>query len=227
MFRIAGLVALFLLFPQIASAEPIVLHIGGDHRKISAEDCARKAVEAMGKEKFILAEVGKDGYAWGYDEKTAVRVLALPYKDGVHVIIVVAGKENPEAERVRNAVRAHIHDGVLDPTVPKQIKTSDTSRKGCGLSLRWGVEQRNVIPTMRFFKPAAAIVMEKQGFATTESGPALVFGGTAESALAVFAVPGPNEISAHIGVIAVNTEEAVAERLQSVIRGGIVRVLFD
>ena len=212
---------------QRAAAQPLALHVGSNTARISRDECLHKAVAAMIRENLIRAEIDKDGQAWGVNEHTLVKVHAVPYRDGVHVIVIVAGKDAKDAERLRNALRSHICDEPYDATAPKQHQAADASRKPCGVHMRLGLEQRNIIPTVRFFIPATTIVLEKQGLGTNPGGPALMFGGNAQTCVAVFAVPGPNEVNVQIGVAAASADDKEAERLSSVIRSGVVRVLFE
>jgi hypothetical protein len=220
-------VAYLALAADSARAEPIALHVGAEFRRISREDCAHKAIQALVKEDFIHAEIDKDGNAWGRSEKSIVKVLGLPYRDGVHAVVIAASHDNKAAERLRNAIRTFVLDGPHDPQAPKQHRAADASRKPCSLVLRYGLEQRNVIPTMRFFVPATTIVLEKQGLGTSQGGPLLMFGGNAQAALAVFAAPGPNEVNVQLGVATVSSDDKEADRLQNVVRTGVVRVLFE
>ena len=83
------------------------LSMGYDNRKITREECARKAVEAMAeKHKFPFAEVTEDGNARGWNDKTNVLVMSFPMPDPerVFVVVVAAGMEAAETERVRVAV---------------------------------------------------------------------------------------------------------------------------
>jgi hypothetical protein len=69
--------------------------------------------------------------------------------------------------------------------------------------------------------------MEKNGMKTHQPNAAMVFGANAQGTACVFAVPGPNEVNVRIGVAAVSDEAKEADRLQSVLRAGVARVLFD
>jgi hypothetical protein len=225
-YRVAAVVLLAIAAPR-AGAEPLAMHIGHEFRRMSAEDCARKAIAAMIKEKFIRAEIGKDGNAWGVNETTAVKVLAFPYRDGAHVVVVAAGQDNKEAERLHHAIRHNVWNATLDPESPKEHKCDDAGRKPYGGTLLFGMEQRNIIPTLRFFIPAATIVLEKQGLGTNQAGPGLLFGGNQQTAIGMFALPGPNEVQVRVGVIVISGDQKEAERLQNIVRTGVVRVLFD
>jgi len=208
--------------------QPIALHVGGEFRRLDREECALKAVEAMGvKEKFILAEIDKDGNAWGYNEQSVVRVFTVSYKDGVSLAVVVAGADNKEAERLRNEIRTHIAEGAVNRQTPKQIKTTDTDRKPCPLQLRWSIEQRSAIPVARFLLPIAAVVMEKNGLGTNNGGGNMMFGGNGQSAAVAFGLLGPNDVNINFACVAVSADEHEAERLSNVIRAGIVKVLYD
>jgi hypothetical protein len=208
-------------------ADPLAIHVGSEFRRMSVEDCARKAIAAMIKEDFVCAEIGKDGNAWGASESTTVKVLALPYRDGAHILVIAAGKDNKEVERLRNAVREHVTNAPLDPEGPKHHQCGDPARKPYSGTLLCGLEQRTIVPTLRFFIPAATIVLEKQGLGTSPGGPALLFGGNQQVALGAFALPGPNEVNVRIGVAVISEDRKEAERLQNVVRTGIVRILFE
>ena len=220
-------ITLVSMMPANVHAGPVSVSCGADFRRTSAEECARKAMAVLIKEKFIRAAVEEDGGVSGVTEQTAVKVLALPFRDGVNVIVVVGGTDDKEAERLRNVIRTHILEGPDDPDAPKQHQAADADRKAFAGKLSVGLEQRNVLPTIRFFPQAATIVMEKNGMKTHQPNPAMVFGANSQGTACMFAIPGPNEVNVRIGVAVVSEESKEAERLQSVLRAGVVRVLFD
>src|SRR5262245_6825369 len=145
---------------------PWALHWGGDVRPLTREACALKAVEAMGvKEKFVFAEVTEDGNARGWNERTAVVVVSFPQVgSGVLVLVYAAGKDDAEAERLRNVVRAHVLDGPYNPDVPQRIGAEESDPKPKGPAIHVHSEKRTVISLLRFFEAAASIVLEKQGY---------------------------------------------------------------
>ena len=213
--------------PPPPVVNPISIHVGGDYRLISPELGAHKAVEAMAKEKFLFAEIDKDGTAWGYNESALVRVFFMPNKGGVQFLAVVASRDKHESEPLSSAIRKHVADGELDPKAPKQIKHADGTRKPCDLKMRWSVEQRTTIPAVRFFVPAAAIVMEKQGLTTHHPGGTAVLGSNANTMMLAFAFAGPNEVSGQFGAVAISVDDKEGERLHNVVRSGIMKVLFE
>ena len=219
--------ALTLIMSNVAWAGPYTIHIGGDFRRVDRESCARKAVEAMAKAKFIRAEIDKDGNAWGHDEKSFAQVITLPYKDGVHILIFVAGSDATYTDGIRSALRTHVSDGPFDPDSPKQVASDDASRKPCDLKRRWGMEQRPTLSLLRYFQPAAAVVMEKQGLGSQQAAGMAVLGGGGHGVMATFALPGPNEVNVYVGTIAFSTDDAEADRLQSVVRTGLLKFLYD
>lgn len=220
-------ITLLSMTPANLNAEPVSISCGADFRRASAEECARKAMAVLIKEKFIRAGIDEDGGVSGVNEHTAVKVVTLPFRDGVNIIVVAGGANDKEAERLRNVIRTHILEGPDDPDAPKQHQAADADRKPFAGKLSLGIEQRNVLSTVRFFAQAATIVMEKNGMKTHQPSPAMVFGGNAQGTACIFAVPGPNEVNVRIGVAVISDDSKEADRLQSVLRAGAVRVLFD
>jgi hypothetical protein len=209
------------------AAGPVSIHFGAEFRKISAEECVRKAMAALAKEKLIRAQIDEDGGVSGVTEQTAVKVLALPFRDGVHILVFAGGADDKEAERLRNAVRTHILEGADAPDAPKQHQDADKSRKPYAGKLSVSLEQRNVLSTVRFFAQAATIVLEKNGMKTHQPGPGMVFGANEQGTACMVAVPGPNEVNVRIAAAVISEDAKEADRLQNVLRAGVVRVLFD
>ena len=122
-FLLAAL-AVIGVVPVTLAGGPISLSVGFDSRKMTRQECARKAVEAMGvREKFGFAEVTGDGNAQGWNATSAVRVMSFPMPDSrrIYIVIVAAGHNEAETERVQLAVRAHVFDGPDDPKTPARI----------------------------------------------------------------------------------------------------------
>jgi hypothetical protein len=210
---------------------PNSLHYGGDTRKMTREACAQKAVEAMGvKERFCFAEVTPDGNARGWSDKTAVLVLSAPtpVKENVFFLVIVAGKDNAEAERLRNVIRTHILDGPHDPGVPTRFGPEEGTAPPPPLALCLQGETRTIISPLRFFEAVASIVLEKRGFGTKAEGKMLVVGGNPQqmAALAIL-TPTASGLSVRLNVVAITADKASAEDLAKELLQGMVKVFYE
>ena len=219
----------FGAFPTAMRAEdPIAVHIGAWAQKTTREICGQKAVEAMGiKEKFLFAQVDEDGNARGYSATAAVVVLSVPHQDGIWVGVVAASRNNAEAGRLRDAIRAHIAEGPHDPKVPKEIGKPDAKKKLEVPALAWRVKHRDANALLRFFEAIVCIVFEKQGFGTTTPGKWLVCGSSTDRMAIAFAVPGANALKVHLGVVVAGKEEEDCKQYSQALWKRIVDLLYE
>jgi hypothetical protein len=224
------LALLAALAPAARASEPVAMHVGGDVRTMTREVCARKAVEAMGvHEKFPFAEVTADGNARGWNDKTAVLVLALPTpaEDTIMILIVAAGKDNEQAARLRNVIRAHIFDGPLPANGPKRIAPKGVALPPCPVFLCWSTEERSAITLLRFFEAVATLVLEKQGFGTNSGGKDMIFGGFPGRAVVAFLSPLSTGVLARLNVIAATDDEETSRKLAKELLARIVKVIYE
>jgi hypothetical protein len=221
-----GLLALLASAPA-ALAQPVSMHIGGDARRMTREVCARKAVEVLGvKEKFTFAEVTRDGHAWGYNGRAAVLVLSFPHPAGIQILIIAASKDNAEAERLRNVVRAHVFEGAHDPSVPPRVgkKTKPSANE---VTLRWRIQQRPLITPLRFFDAVASIVLEKKSYTLGSSGSKeAVVGASPARVVFAFSASSASAFLRNLGVVTAceaGDDEPVSEKVLS----AITQVIYE
>src|SRR5262249_24952750 len=208
----------------LTAASPVALHVGTDWRKLTREECALKAVAALAKEKFILAEVTPDGDAWGCSEKSSVLVKSVPYGDGIVVFIFAAGLDQADDEGVRNRVREHVWDGPFDPETPRQIKTTEAGRKAMGPTVRWdGGECEGA--QMRLFTPASLIALDRYKFQMQAPGPILTLGAAETTSAAAFCGPGKGDAKGYVGAVVASLDGAEAEKLPKAIKARLVKIL--
>lgn len=221
---LASVVAISIV--STVAAGPPTITVGADFRRLDRETCALRAIKALTDAKMIHAEIDKDGHVLAADEKTVVRVMILPLKDGANVFVAIAGEDGPYNERLRENLRTAIGDTAVAADAPRSLK-SDGDRKPIALKSRWGVEQRVQSPVLRFLVPTASLHLEKQGLKSHHIFGSAVLGAGPESALAVIALPGPNEINFYLLTCAFSADDAEADRLQNTIRTGVLKTLFE
>ncbi|QJW98279.1 C1 family peptidase [Frigoriglobus tundricola] len=129
-----------LTAPGQALAAPAV-QMGGDWRKMTPKMATTKTVEAMVlKNDLIRAEV-RGNFAFGYGETAAVVVHAAPDGDGSYLTVVAVSTDDGEAERLRNAVRAHVFDGPYDDTIPHELDSKKSGRRSTAPAVRYAALQ--------------------------------------------------------------------------------------
>jgi hypothetical protein len=208
----------------LPAAAPVAFHVGTDWRKLTREECALKTVAALAKEKFILAEVTPEGDAWGCSEKTSVFVKAVPYGDGVVVLVFATGLDQAEVEGLRNRVREHVFDGPFDPDTPRQFKTTEAGRKPVGPVLRWDGGECETTQ-MRLFTPAALIALDRYKFQVQAPGPILTLGASEATSAGAYCVPGKGDAKGYVGAVVASFDGAEAEKLPKAIKARIVKIL--
>jgi hypothetical protein len=205
------------------------LSMGYDNRKMTREECARKAVEAMAaKHKFPFAEVTDDGNARGWNDKINVLVMSFPMPDPerVFVVVVAAGMEAAETERVRVAVMSHVCDGPYDPKAPTRVAPEGGKAPSQPCTLCWKSEERTVTNLLRHYVPAATIVLEKKGY-QTKAGPVVVLGFMPDRGVTAFLAPTATALSARFNVVVATPGEASGEKAAEDLLSRIVKVLYE
>jgi len=210
-----------------SAGNPGALHLGGEWRKMSREECARKALAALAKEKMVEGGTDAQGNAWARDEISSVLVVSLTARDGVQVFVFAAGQDGAKAAGLRDRVRAAVLDGPAVPEPDRPVEFAAEGHKPGGPVLRWGVERCNLAQTLRFFEQAASIVVEKHHFAASTPGPNVVFGQRPDCLLAAVHVPVPSEGTGYLGVLVCGAEPGEADRLQKSVRRAIRKIFFD
>lgn len=209
---------------------PISIHFHSQFVKADRDAVALRAVDALAnKEKFAAAEVLSDGNVFGWNDKASALVIIQPFRDGVHFSLFVAGRDNEEAGRLRNAIRGHLLASGPTADVPRSVRREDGVPKP-PVALKHGADSRNATPILRFFQPAGFIVMEKHGLSPSDAGmpnTPTAFGGSATRMAAAFALPGPNEIGVRIYSVVAAADDDEADRLQRAIRQDMLKVLFE
>jgi hypothetical protein len=220
-----GLLALLAGPLPLYAGGPWSLHVGADVRKMTREACARKAVEALAKEKFPFAVIDKEGNAWGHTDRAAVAVLSFLCPDGLQILVLAVSSDNAEAGRLRDAVRAHVFDGPYNPSAPRRIGKKGRSSRGPVLC--WSIDSRPMIGPLRFFEAVTSVVLEKRGYQVMPGTKDLVFGGKRDLALTVFSVPAANAFARHLGVIAVSDTEEEGRQASRALLSEVLKVLYE
>jgi hypothetical protein len=224
--------ALAVVLALAASAranELIGMHMGGEARKMTRPECARRAVAAMGKEGFAFAEVGEDGNARGWNAKTSVRVLTfdLPAGDTVLFLVVTASKDNAEAERLRTALRARICDDAADTDAPQRVAPEKDPPPAEPVFLACKQEERSLIPQLRLFEPVATLVVEKRGFGTNPGGRNTIFGGCPGTAVVTFVTPSSKGVSARLNTVVATFDANTSASLARKLLDDLVRMFYE
>lgn len=209
---------------------PVAVAVGFDNRKMTREECARKAVEAMGaKEKFPWAETTKDGNAQGWNAKVAVQVLSYPMPDPerVYIVVITAGTDGPEAERVQQIVRAHVMDGTDNPNTPARIAPAGGAAPPRPVTLTCkSQEQSATNPVLKHFAAAATIVLEKKGY-QTKAGSGMVLGFFPDRSGVAFLAPTTKAISVRLNVAYATPGEEPGDKAADDLLNQIVKVLYE
>jgi len=213
---------------EARAAEPINIHAGGEFRKLTRDECNAKAMATLrADQKFSHVELTADGFVLGWNDVATVLVAAFPFRDGVLFLVTAASKDNFIAERLRNEVREFI----LDPKdLPESSGVKQVSRKTPQpnpLPICWEVSKRGAQNTLRFFDAAAALAMEKQGMRSAIASKTMVFGAAPEGMAVAVLVPGANQISVNLLVIAVSEDDKEAARLKKAAQTELLKILFD
>jgi hypothetical protein len=228
-FGVGLLVALFINPPAGSppTGQSYAVHVGSWPQKITREVCAQKAMAAMARQSFLCAGVDADGNAWGFTATTAVMVVSFRYLDGVQVVLVAAGRDNGDAERLRNLLRSEISDAPLDADSPSRIGDPDTKRGPDVPYLCCHLEQRSLINLLRFFDTASCILLEKHGLNTNIHSKCLVFAGMQDMVVTTFLGGGPNGVSANLGVVTASPSAGTAQEFSRTLCRELVKLLYE
>jgi hypothetical protein len=230
MTRLASALAATLLLAATASAQaPLMLRYGGGTMKLSSETAARKAVSALAAEKFAFAEVTADGHARGWNDKYAVFVLCMPTPnpDLSQVLVVAAGADEVEAERLRAAVHTHVAEGKDDAKSPKRVAPADGKVPPAPVSVFVKSEERAGMPVLKYFSPVTSLVMEKMGMATKPDNQTLVLGSSPAVLSAVVIGPTANALNVKLSVVTITHGEKPAEKVADDVLSRVVKVLYE
>jgi hypothetical protein len=226
---VAALVVAVASAQAVRADGPVAVSVGYDTRKMTRESCGRKAVEAMGaKAKFPFAEVTVDGHARGWDARTTVMVLSFPLPDPerVFVMVVVAGGETKEADRVRDAIQSHVFDGPYNPETPVRLTPSDGKAPPRPYTLCWKSEDRGAVNLLRLYDAAAAITLEKKGFQTHQAQ-GKVLGASPTQGVVTFVAPTASAATARLNVVFAPPGEESGEKAAEDILARIAKILYD
>jgi hypothetical protein len=226
-FLLATLVVIGVA-PVTLAGEPISLSVGFDNRKMTREECARKAVEAMGvREKFGFAEVTGDGNAQGWNATSAVRVMSYPMPDDgrIYIVIAAAGHDQAETARVRQAVQAHVFDGPDDPKTPARIPSGGTPPP-CPVTLSYKSAERAANTVLRHFSPVAEVVLEKKGY-RTQTGTRLVAGTLPDRSVVTFLAPTASAVLMRLNVVYATPGEEAGDTTAEDLLSRILHVLYE
>lgn len=226
---VTALVVAVLTAHAVRADGPITVSVGYDNRKMTREACSRKAVEAMGaKAKFPFAEVTADGNARGWDAKTTVAVLSFPMPDAerVFVMIVAAGGDAKQVERVRDVVKSHVFDGPYNPETPTRVAPPDGHIMPRPCTLCWKSEDRGAVNLLRLYDAAAAITLEKKGFQTHQVQ-GKVLGASPTQGVVAFVAPTASAATARLNVVFATPGEESGEKTAEEILTRITKTLYD
>ncbi len=224
------LLTLLACVGHASAGGPCSISVGGGVRKMTREQCALKAVEAMGaKEKLLVAEVDAEGNARGWNENNTVQVLSFrqPDEAQVVVLIVAVGKDAKETDRLRNAVAAHVLDGPANPATPKRIAAEGAPKESPAPAVRWAAASRNNVSTTRFFDVAASLVLEKRGYQVMPQGKPLVLGGRPSGVVAAMFAPGSTAMEHYLVVAVGGEEDKECQRLAQEYVTRIIHTLYE
>jgi hypothetical protein len=228
-FVLAALAA--ALLGASSQAQPYAIHMGGGPVKATPGLCARKAVEAMGKEKFLYACVTEDGHALGWTASTTVLVWVLPQREEgqTAAIILAAGRDNEEAGRLRIAVRNYMVEAPTNPGAPEVFcPLVAFGRETTAPSVRWKLETRDAVGTAKHFVPVASLAFEKQGWKIfTEPGKQYVLGAEAHRVATALMAPGSHALKLEFAFAVFGDDEEACGRVAEQLHSSITKMLFD
>jgi hypothetical protein len=222
-----------LLVPHAPAQSPpahtLTLNIGG--LKLTPEQCARRAVEAMGtKQKFLYAGTAGEGRAWGWNETTTVVVMAFPQpvEGFVHAVVLAAGTDPKEVERLRNSVAEYVAGGAPDPATPEVICSPDLGlKRSTAPCVDWQVQPRDAVSTVKFFQPVAGLMFEKRGCQHNNIGPNVALGGNQQGVSALFVLPGSSAVKLHFAAVTFCTEEDDCKRIGNHLLSAVIKTIYE
>jgi hypothetical protein len=218
----------FLIAGPVLAQGNIAVHVGGATVKdVSREVCAQKAIRILANEKFLYAEVDKEGHAWGYSDKASVVILCFSNPVGAAFIVCAASGDSKEAERLRNVIRSQLGEVPHDPKLPTHLGALDSKQKSKVPQFRWHVARHGFAATLRFFEAGASIASEKLGMNAGYAEKTLVLTSGQGGVAATFAAPGSNALSVNLGVAVASWDDALSERLAKSLERALVQILYE
>jgi len=209
---------LFCCSAGYASAPAV--HVGGDFRRMSVEDCTSKAIDTMmDQQHFIYAEAN-GSYAWGYNENSIAIVHGVPMNDGVYIFVAAFSTDSAEAERLRNTIREYVFNG---PSIGRRAprsgvyRTNDANRRATSLGFEW--DGFNKPATADLFRSCAQSAMERNGLQYSASGKQIIFGIGKTATVVALGVSLPS--TTQVLVIAVSADSNEATRLKHEVHSSI------
>lgn len=211
----------------VAQAQPISVSYGGGQVKATQAACARKAVGAMTAEKFARAGVTEDGHALGWTDSTTVLVMTVPQQDdNVAAIVLAAGRDQKEAERLRHAVLNYLGGKPDVEGAPAKVVSKVEGTKAP--SVRWLTRSRDAVATVKYFVPVASLHLEKRGYNVfSEPGKTVVLGADGQRAAVTFAAPGTSALKIQFAFAAFGSDDEACERMCKPFSEAVFQTLFD
>lgn len=211
-------------------AQSMGINIWGGGIKATPAQSARKAVEAMAREKCLYACVTEEGHALGWTEHTTILVLMLPQveEDRTTAILFTAGRDQ-EAVRLRHALTSYLQNAPINPNAPEVYSSPDAFGKETRApEVNWRLELREAFSTAKYLVPVASLVFEKRGFVTqNEAGKPFVLGAEMDRVGAVLLAPGPNGLKLFFASVAFSEEGKSCGRLCEQIHHETLKILTE
>jgi hypothetical protein len=200
----------------------------GPAKTTSCEACALKAVKYLAeKEKFLFVELDDKGAVQGWSEKSTALVMTITTPGGPMFLVLTAGPDNAENERLKDAVSAQLLTAPEDPKTPHKIGKPESRQRVKLPVIRWQSETRPMVSTLKFFGPAAGITMEKLGVNVTKLENNGVVGEGQGALLVSMACAGENGLTARITVFATGWDEENVTRLGKSYLQKLLKLLYE
>jgi hypothetical protein len=204
---------------------------GRDVRKMTRQECALKAVEALTtKAKFPFAEVTEDGNARGWNGKMAILVLSFqtpdPERIGIMMVGAGAGGDGAEIHRTCLMVKDHICDGPANPKTPARVIPDDGKVPPAPCMMCWKSEERPTSGVLKFFDPAALICLEKKGYSGSTGGGITIAGGPG-STMMMFLAPTTNGQTVRLNVVSATPGQDPAVKATEDMLSRLGKLLYE
>jgi hypothetical protein len=204
------------------------LNANGHFCKMTREDCARKAVEAMAKNaKFPFAEITEDGNARGWNAKYGMLVISFPTPDpeSIYVEVITSGWGS-ESEHTSDLVRNHICNGPIDSKSAIRVVPEDGKVPPAPWTICWKSEVRPSTGLLRHFESAAAICLEKKGYNTKCEG-GMALGGSSGMMVVAFKTTTSSAQSTRLVVAYAAPGPDTPEKANADLLSQIMKILFE
>lgn len=225
LFGLAGALPVSAQESQPAQA----LHVGGSVVPTRPQQCALRAMHALAvQEQFPFATIREDGHVLAWNDRISVLVLIFPHQDSSTLhIVLTAGRDGKEADRLRNVVRERIASPSNAPDTTPTLVYDESALDSKAPWIHYLVQPKPAVSTLKYYQPVTSLLLEKRGFQVMNANNNLMLGGDINRVVALFAVPGKSAVSVNLGTVVADEDRAAADRLCEQFFNGVQKLLYD